>query len=170
VLAGLDTVTSALAFSFAYLARHTDQRRLLVEEPSLIPSAVEELLRVGTPAPALVRTATRDLELAGVSIRKGEGIFCHLGAAKGDPASRPDAEIMDFRRRENRHVTFGAGIHRCVGSHLARLEVRLVVEEFHRRIPDYELAPGSDLVRVPHFEGLDNLRIVFPVRAEPAGQ
>ena len=162
ILAGLDTVTTALTLSFAYLATHPDQRHKLVEDPGLVPSAVEELLRVETPAPALVRTATHDVELGGVTIRKGEGVFCHLGAANGDPTGRPDPDCIDLDRRENRHFTFGGGIHRCVGSHLARLEVRLVVEEFHRRIPDYALTPEADLVRVPFFEPLEGLPIVFP--------
>jgi cytochrome P450 len=162
ILAGLDTVTTALTLSFAYLARHPEQRRLIVNDPSIIPVAVEELLRVETPAPALVRTATRDLDLGGVTIRKGEGVFCHLGAANGDPAECPRSEEVDLTRRENRHISFGGGIHRCVGSHLARIEVRLVIEEFHRRIPDYQLTPDADLVRVPFFEGLDRLPVTFP--------
>jgi cytochrome P450 len=148
--------------SFAYLATHPDQRHKLVEDPGLVVSAVEELLRVETPAPALVRTATHDVELGGVTIRKGEAVFCHLGAANGDPTGRPDPECVDFDRRVNPHLSFGGGIHRCVGSHLARIEVRLVMEEFHRRIPDYELAPEADLVGVPFFGPLERLPIVFP--------
>jgi len=162
ILAGLDTVTTALGLSFAYLARHPEHRRMIVEQPAIIPTAVEELLRVETPAPALVRTATHDLELGGVTIRKGEGILCHLGAANGDPGATPGAEEVDLTRQDNRHVSFGGGVHRCVGSHLARLEVRLVMEEFHRRIPDYDLGPDADMVHVPFFEGLDRLPITFP--------
>ncbi len=166
VLAGLDTVTTALSLSFAYLARHPERRRLIVENPSAIPMAVEELLRIETPAPAGVRTATADVEVGGVTIHEGQRIFCHLGAANGDPAEYPNADTVDLSRKVNRHVSFGGGIHRCLGSHLARIEVRLVIEEFHRRIPDYHLAPDADLVRVPFWEGLDRLPITFPT-ADP---
>jgi cytochrome P450 len=162
ILAGLDTITNALMLSFAYLATHPEQRHKLVEDPTLVASAVEELLRVETPAPALVRTATRDVDLGGVTVREGETVFCHLGAANGDPAGRPDPDSVDLARRENRHLSFGGGIHRCVGSHLARLEVRLVMEEFHHRIPDYALAPGTNLVGVPLLDPLEGLRITFP--------
>jgi cytochrome P450 len=169
IMAGLDTVTTSLYLSFAYLARHPEQRRYLVEHnPDGIPAAVEELIRVETPAPALVRTATADIELGGVLIRKGEGVYCHLGAANSDPAACPHSEEIDLSRDETRHVSFGGGIHRCVGSHLARLEVRLVLEEFHRRIPDYELPDSADTVRVPFFEGLDRLPITFPAGGGPA--
>ena len=163
ILAGLDTVTTALCASFAYLARHPEQRRRIVQEPTLIPDAVEELLRVETPAPALTRRATTDVELGGVTIRAGEGVYCHLGAANGDDAAFPHAEQVALDRGENRHASFGLGVHRCLGSHLARLEVRLVIDEFHRRIPDYDLAPDTDLHRVPFFEGFDRLPITFPV-------
>ncbi|MCU1345443.1 MAG: cytochrome [Acidimicrobiia bacterium] len=162
ILAGLDTVTTALVHSFAYLARHPDERRRIAEEPTIVPSAVEELIRAGNPAPALTRIATQDVEVGGVLMREGEGVYCHLGAANGDPAEWPNAEEIDLTRPDNRHASFGLGIHRCLGSHLARMEVRLVMDEFHRRIPDYHLAPEADLVRVPFFEGVDALPIVFP--------
>jgi cytochrome P450 len=162
ILAGLDTVTTSLVHSFAYLATHPEARRQVVSDPSIIPSAVEEMIRVFTPAPAMTRVATRDVELAGVTVKKGQGVFCHLGAANGDPTQLTNAENIDLCRAENRHSSFGLGIHRCLGSHLARMEVRLVMDEFHRRIPDYELAPGVDLFRVPFFEGVESLPIVFP--------
>jgi cytochrome P450 len=79
-----------------------------------------------------------------------------------------DAETLDLRRVENRHSSFGLGVHRCLGSHLARMEVRLVLDEFHRRIPEYELAPGTDLFRVPFWEGLEALPVVFPTGGRAA--
>jgi cytochrome P450 len=143
IMAGLDTVTTALTHSFAYLARHPAARRQLVEDPALIRGAVEELIRTTTPAPALVRVATEDVELGGVTVREGQGVFCHLGAANGDPTQQADAELVDLCRQGNRHhASFGLGVRRCVGSHLARMEVRLVIDEFHKRIPDYELGAG----------------------------
>ncbi|MGD9793249.1 MAG: cytochrome P450 [Acidimicrobiia bacterium] len=162
VLAGLDTVTTALAHSFGYLATHREARQEIIDDPSIIPGAVEEMIRVFTPAPALTRTATQDVEVAGVLVKKGQGIFCHLGAANGDSQQLANAETIDLHRAENRHSSFGLGIHRCLGSHLARMEVRLVMEEFHRRIPHYALAEGTELFKVPFFEGLDSLPIVFP--------
>jgi cytochrome P450 len=152
LLAGLDTVTSALCGAFCYLAKHPEVRQQIVDQPEIIPEAVEELLRIGTPAPALSRRVTRDVELDGVQLRGGQTVYCHLGAANGDEATVPHAEQVDLTRRGNRHASFGLGPHRCLGSHLARLEVRLVLEEFHRRIPHYEVAPSADLFRVPFFE------------------
>jgi cytochrome P450 len=165
IMAGLDTVTTALSASFAYLASHPEQRRRIAEDPSLVSSAVEELLRVETPAPALSRRATSDIEVGGVMVRAGEEVFCHLGAANADLDGCPNGTEVDLSRPDNRHATFGLGVHRCLGSHLARIEVRLVIDEFHRRIPDYELAPDTDLFRVPFFEGFERLPIVFPTRA-----
>jgi cytochrome P450 len=162
ILAGLDTVTTALTHSFAYLATHVDERRKIVDDPTIIPAAVEEMIRAFTPAPALTRVATRDVELAGITVKAGQSVFCHLGSANGDPAQLPDAQRLDLCRSENRHASFGLGIHRCLGSHLARMEVRLVLDEFHRRIPEYELGAGADLFKVPFFEGVDRLPVVFP--------
>jgi cytochrome P450 len=162
MLAGLDTVTTALTLSFAYLARHPDQRRQLVADSSLVPAAVEELLRITTPAPAKDRHITRDIELGGVTMRAGESVSCHLGAANGDPEVCTDPHEVNWGREANKHATFGLGVHRCLGSHLARMELRVVLEEFHRRIPDYEIAADADLFRVPFYEGLERLQIEFP--------
>jgi len=162
ILAGLHTVTTMLALSFAYLGRHPEQRRLIVEDLSIIPVAVEELLRMTTPAPALSRVATEDVEIGGVTIAKGQSVYCHIGAANADTTGCPNAEELDLLRADNRHATFGLGVHRCLGSHLARIEIRLVLDEFLRRIPDYEIAPDADLVRVPFYEGMDRLPIIFP--------
>ncbi len=163
ILAGLDTVTTGLAHAFAYLARHPEHRHQIVADPTIVPSAVEELLRIGTPAPAASRVATADVEVAGITVRAGQSVFCHLPAANNDPVTCPGGELVDLTRNPNLHATFGLGVHRCLGSHLARMELRIVIEEFHRRIPDYELASDADLVRVPFFEGLERLPIVFPV-------
>lgn len=170
IMAGLDTVTTALAHSFAYLASHPEARRQIVDDPSIIPNAVEEMIRAFTPAPALTRVATRDIEVGGVLVKEGQGVFCHLGAANGDSSQFADAEEIDLCRANNRHASFGLGVHRCVGSHLARMEVRLVLDEFHRRIPDYELAPGNDLFKVPFYEGLERLDIVFPAGGVSSGR
>jgi cytochrome P450 len=141
-MAGLDTVTAALSFMFAYLARHPDHRAQLVADPSIIPSAVEELLRYHAfvnPA----RTVTRDVEFAGVSMRAGDRVLCSTALAGRDPHEFADAADVCLARSDNRHLAFGAGPHRCLGSHLARAELRIALEEFHRRIPDYSIEDGT---------------------------
>ncbi|MEW6471522.1 MAG: cytochrome P450 [Actinomycetota bacterium] len=144
VLAGLETVTSALGLFYNHLARRPDLRRRLVEDPAVIPAAVEELLRVEVPVWELPRVVSADTELGGCPIPKGTDVRLNLGAANRDPAVYDRPDDIDFDRTMIRHYTFGGGIHRCLGSHLARLELRLVLEEWHRRIPEYTLAPGAD--------------------------
>jgi cytochrome P450 len=141
-IAGLDTVTAALGFSFAYLARRPEHRKALVGDPALVPTAVEELLRafsVVNPA----RTATRDFEFAGVCLKEGDRVLLSTVLANRDPAEFDDPTDVRFDRPANRHLAFGAGPHRCLGSHLARCELKVALEEFHRRIPDYRIADGA---------------------------
>lgn len=163
VLAGLDTVTSALSTSFAILATHPELRRQIVDDPSVIPDAVEELLRVDGPVHVLPRVATQDTEVAGHLIPAGSVVNVAVGAANRDPAEHPDPDTVNFRRQE-RHLALGGGPHRCLGSHLARMEMRVAFEEWHRRIPEYQLRPG-DRPQVPWPSGMigyDSLRLVFP--------
>ncbi len=143
LIAGLDTVTATLGCNIAYLAAHPEQRRRLVRDPSLIPGAVEELLRWETPVVAVPRIAKQDLTLHGAEIAKGSIVTFLLGAANADDAHFTDAERVDFARERNIHLAFGAGPHRCLGSHLARMELRVALEEWHRRIPDYSIKPGE---------------------------
>jgi cytochrome P450 len=143
LLAGLDTVTSTLGCSIAYLASHPEQRRRLVADPALIPGAVEELLRWETPVTGVPRVCRQDLTLRGVEIKKGELVTFLLGAANTDDGRFPDAQAVDFERERNIHLAFGAGPHRCLGSHLARMELRVALEEWHRRIPEYRIKPGE---------------------------
>jgi cytochrome P450 len=143
LIAGLDTVTATLGCNIAYLAAHPEQRQRLVRDPSLIPGAVEELLRWETPVVAVPRIAKQDLTLHGAEIAKGSIVTFLLGAANADDAHFTDAERVDFARERNIHLAFGAGPHRCLGSHLARMELRVALEEWHRRIPDYSIKPGE---------------------------
>ncbi len=163
VLAGLDTVTSALSTTFAALAAQPLLRRQLVADPAVIPAAIEELLRVDGPVVFLPRVAVRDVELGGQTIPAGATVHVTIAAANRDPAEHPDPDVIDFGRQE-RHLAFGGGPHRCLGSHLARMEMREVLQEWHRRIPEYELAPGTrPLVNWPTgLVGLDSLPLVFP--------
>ena len=143
LLAGLDTVTATLGCSIAHLAAHPERRRSLARDPSLIPGAVEELLRWETPVTAVPRIAKRDLTLHGVEIKQGSVVNFLLGAANTDGEHFENAGAVDFARERNIHLAFGAGPHRCLGSHLARMELRVALEEWHRRIPDYAIKPGE---------------------------
>ena len=143
LLGGLDTVTATLGCSVAYLAENPEQRRRLVADATKIPGAVEELLRWETPVMAIPRLALQDVTLAGKVIRKGELVTLLIGSANTDETAFPDAHCVDFDREANRHIAFGVGPHRCLGSHLARMELRVALEEWHRRIPDYAIKPGE---------------------------
>ncbi|TAM72576.1 cytochrome P450 [Mycobacterium sp.] len=162
LIAGLDTVTDSLDCFFVYLARHPEHRHQLVEQPDVLPSAVEELLRWETPVPGVARVALRDVEVGGCPISKGERVSPLLGAANTDPAEFPDPELVDFTRNPNRHRAFGGGPHRCLGSHLARMELRVALREFHRRIPDYEIMPGTELTYTAALRSVESLPLVFP--------
>jgi cytochrome P450 len=143
LLGGLDTVTASLGCGVVYLARHPEQRRKLVEDPSIIPSAVEELLRWETPVVGVARVVKQDVEIAGEKLPAGQPVTLLLGAADTDEAEFDDPERVDLQRARNRHLAFGGGHHRCLGSHLARMELQVALEELHRRIPDYALKPDE---------------------------
>lgn len=142
VLAGLDTVSSAVGFAFAFLAEHHDRRAEVVADPSVIPTLIEELLRVEVPVPFPPRVTTEAVELGGTKIPAGADVTMALGAANRDPSQYERADDVG-RDQAKRHYSFGVGPHRCLGSHLARLELRIILEEWHRLIPDYSLAPGA---------------------------
>ncbi len=171
LLGGLDTVTATLDCMIAYLARHPDRRRQLVEDPSLIEPAVDELLRRETPVQVVLRTATRDVEVRGVQVRKGEAVTLVLGAANGDEDQFLASDAFELANGHNHHVAFGGGPHLCLGAHLARLELRVAIEEFHRRVPDYRIADGSEVHYSPGIRQADQLPLVFnaPPVERPAG-
>ncbi|HEX6932428.1 MAG TPA: cytochrome P450 [Streptosporangiaceae bacterium] len=162
VLAGLDTVTSALSTAFATLAHEPELRRQIVKDPAVIPAAVEELLRADGPVVTVPRVATRDVELAGQLIPAGSYVAVAIGAANHDAAEYADPDTVDFGR-DARNLAFGGGPHGCLGAHLARMEMRVAIEEWHRRIPDYETAPGASLSAgwPAALIGLDSLPLVF---------
>ncbi|MEM7412252.1 MAG: cytochrome P450 [Myxococcota bacterium] len=143
LLAGLDTVTATLGCNIAYLAANPEERRLLAQDTPVVPGAVEELLRWETPVTSVPRIATQDVAVGDVTIREGELVSLMLGAANTDGAHFSEADTVDFGRERNLHLAFGGGPHRCLGSHLARMELRVAMEEWHRRLPDYEVAPGK---------------------------
>jgi cytochrome P450 len=165
LIAGLDTVSDSLTCFYAFLANHPDHRRQLVDNPALIPSAVEELLRWESPVPSGVpRIATRDTTLPnGLRVAAGTAVMVNYGAANVDPAEFPDAFDVRFDRQANRHIAFGAGVHRCLGSHLARRELRIALREWHRRIPDYAIKPGhEELEYLPGLRSVRHLMLVWP--------
>jgi cytochrome P450 len=141
-LAGLDTVTAEIGYGFLHLATHPEHRRRIIEDPAVVPRAVEELLRA-YPIVNIMRDAAEDTEINGCPVYQGDTLMLSLPAAGRDGAVYPAADVVDFDRLKIAHLTFGAGPHRCLGSHLARLELRVAYEEWHRLIPDYELDPTS---------------------------
>ena len=159
MMAGLDTVTGALGCCMAFVAQHPTHRQQLVEEPDIVPDAVEELMRWETPVNGIFRRAAVDGDLMGCPVSRGDAVNASLGAANLDPNEFPDPLTIDFRRSPNRHLAFGKGMHRCLGSHLARRQLRVALGEWHKRIPEYEVIPGQTLkygspTRMVHSLGL----------------
>jgi cytochrome P450 len=161
LIAGLDTVTDSLTCFYTFLSQHPDHRRQLAEDPSLIPSAVEELLRWESPVPGVPRFCTGDTELAGCPIKTGDAVQVLVGAANVDPAAFADGFDVRFDRETNPHIAFGGGVHRCLGSHLARRELRIMLREWHRRIPEYELKPGVVPQYAMGLRHVENLELVW---------
>jgi cytochrome P450 len=161
IIAGLDTITDSLCCFFTFLADHPDHRRQIVERPELIPGAVEELLRWESPVSGVARVAAEDTQVNGCPVHKGDNLFVLIGAANTDPSGIENADGVDFERKTNRHFAFGSGIHRCLGSHLARLELRVTLREWHRRIPDYHIPSGTELIWTPMLRAVMELPLVF---------
>jgi cytochrome P450 len=141
-IGGLDTVASALGFDFQYLANNQEAQQRLRDEPELIPEAADEMLRA-FPTVHMVRVATRDTEIQGVAIKAGDRVTCSSILANRDPNEFPDPDTIDFKRQVNRHVAFSYGPHRCVGSHLARREVIVALEEWLKRVPTFRIKEGT---------------------------
>jgi cytochrome P450 len=160
LIAGLDTVTATLDCMFSFLAQHPEQRQQLVDDPSLIPNAIEEMLRWETPVMGIARVAVTDTELNGCPIGAGDQVMIMIGSANTDEAEFPDADVVRFDREINRHLAFGGGIHRCLGSHLARMELRVALREWHKRIPEYEIESGHTLEYTAGIRSIDH----FPMR------
>jgi cytochrome P450 len=146
VQAGLETTASAMSFAFHYLATHADERDRLARKPEILPRAVEEFIRFAGSIHGLPRTVTAEVELSGHTFRPGESVLVNYASANrdGQVFGEPDRCVLD--RRENRHLGFGAGVHRCLGSNLARLEFHIGLEQVLSRMPDYTLAPGAEAI------------------------
>ena len=144
LVAGVDTTWSSIGASLWHLAQHPEHRQQLRDRPDLWPSAIEELLRAYAPV-TMARIVAHDTEFQGCPMHAGDRVLMSFPAANRDPRQfeRPDEVILD--REHNRHVAFGAGIHRCAGSNLARLELRVALQTFLQRIPDFELIDPSSV-------------------------
>jgi cytochrome P450 len=161
-VAGLDTVTAALSFAFRFLAEHPAHRQLLLDDAQLIPGAVEELLRVYSFV-NMGRTVVDDIEFAGVQMKSGDRVLTSTTLAALDPDEFDHPLTVDFRRRPNRHLAFGAGPHRCAGSHLAREELRTAISEFHLRIPHYQVVRVEEIrMHGGGSMGMDRLWLQWP--------
>ncbi|MDZ4828367.1 MAG: cytochrome P450 [Actinomycetota bacterium] len=162
LLGGLDTVTATLDCMVTYLARHPDRRRALCADFELVPPVVEELLRHQTPVMMVPRKIIKDIELGGVQCVAGDTATLIIGAANVDADEFDAADEVHFDRATNRHLAFGGGPHRCLGSHLARLELRVAIEEFHKRIPEYDIKDGAEIHFSPGIRQAYELPLVFP--------
>jgi cytochrome P450 len=136
---GVDTTTALLANALWWLAEQPEQRQRLIDQPALMEHATEEFLRVFTPVPALARTATRDVQLAGQQLRDGDRVLMSFAAANRDPDVFPDPTEVKLDRFPNPHTSFGLGIHRCIGSNLARSWFQLMLRGILDRMPDYTI-------------------------------
>ncbi|MGW5105913.1 cytochrome P450 [Nocardia sp. NPDC004123] len=162
-LGGIATTTYVMSGAVHHLANNPADRKALAADPTLIPNAVEEFARVFPPVVALGRSVTRDVEVAGTQLKEGDFILLNYASASRDPEAVEDPSKLDIYRDGIVHTAFGVGVHRCIGSHLARLELRVVLEEVLRRIPDFEVAHGKS----PSYEtgvlrSMTTLPLVFP--------
>ncbi|ULE31655.1 cytochrome P450 [Mycobacterium sp. IDR2000157661] len=146
VQAGLETTASAMSFAFHYLATHPHERDRLVSEPDLLPRAVEEFIRFGGSIHGIPRTVGLATQMSGHAFCPGQSVVVNYAAANRDADQFPEPDKCILDRRENRHLGFGAGVHRCLGSNLARLEFTVGLEQVLSRMPDYTLTPDADPV------------------------
>jgi len=142
MVAGIDTTWSSIGSSIWHLAQYPSDLQRMVNEPELLPTAIEELLRMYAPV-TMARIVSQDAEIGGCPVKAGDSVLLPFPAANRDPEVFPDADKVVIDREENRHVAFGLGIHRCLGSNLARLELRIAVEVFIQRFPKFELPNPS---------------------------
>ena len=138
LIAGIDTTWSSIGSALWHLSTHPEDRQRLVDEPDLIPTAIEEFLRAYSPV-TMARLAANDTAIGGCPVKKGERVLLSFPAANRDPEVFEDPEDIIIDRAVNRHVAFGVGIHRCLGSNLARMEMQVAIEEFLRMIPQFEI-------------------------------
>ncbi|MGD0380464.1 MAG: cytochrome P450 [Acidimicrobiales bacterium] len=162
LIAGVDTTWSAIGSSLWHLATHPTDRKRMAQDPDAMALAVEELLRAYSPV-TMARVVTTDIEYGGCPMKAGDKVLMNFPAANRDPAvfEHPDEVVLD--RAHNRHVAFGSGIHRCAGSNLARMELRVALEEWLRRIPEFRLDDAQDVTWAGgQVRGPRQLPVLFP--------
>jgi cytochrome P450 len=156
--AGAETTGHLISWSGKVLGDHPDQRRELVENPALIPKAIEEILRLESPAQQFARYVSKDTEFYGETVPEGSVMLFLLGAANHDDRRFPDGDRFDIHRANTKHVSFGIGAHYCMGSALARLEGRIALEEIFKRFPEWELdIANARMASSPALRGWDSL-------------
>ena len=160
-VAGNETTRNLISGGMLALIEHPEERARLLADPSLIPSAVEEMLRWVTPINAFRRTATCDMELRGQKIKENDKIVLFYASANRDESVFPDPERFDVTRTPNEHLAFGVGQHFCLGSSLARLEIRLMFTELLQRFPDMELAGPVKRLRSSFINGIKHMPVRF---------
>jgi cytochrome P450 len=142
LIAGIDTTWSAIGSALWHLAKTPGDRERLIAEPELMPRAIEEFLRAFAPV-TMAREVMKETEIGGCPIKPGNMVLLSFPAANRDPTVFPDADRVVIDRKQNPHAAFGLGIHRCVGSNLARMEMTVAIEQWLKRIPDFRLDPAG---------------------------
>jgi cytochrome P450 len=142
MIAGIDTTWSAIGSSLWHLAQHPEDCQRLTAEPDLMDTALEEFLRVYAPV-TMARLVAQDFDFHGNGLKEGDWLLLPFPAANRDPAVFPEPDVVQLDREQNRHAAFGLGIHRCLGSNLARMELRVALKEWLGRYPDFELSDPS---------------------------
>jgi len=162
LIAGVDTTWSAIGSSLWHLATHPEDRQRLASDPEAMPLALEELLRAYSPV-TMARVVTEDIEFAGCPMKAGDKVLMNFPAANRDPEAFENPDRVELGRQLNRHVAFGSGIHRCAGSNLARMELRVALEQWLVRIPDFHLADGAEVTWAGgQVRGPRQLPVAFP--------
>src|SRR5205807_161192 len=161
-VAGNETTRNLISHGMLALIEHPDQRARLLRDPSLLPGAVEEMLRFGTPVMHFRRTASRDTEIAGQPVAEGDKVVIWYVSANRDENVFPDPHRFDVERSPNEHVAFGGGgPHFCLGANLARMEIRALFDAVLRRLPDMELAGPVERLRSNFINGIKHMPVSF---------
>ena len=161
--AGNETTTRLIGWTGKVLSEHPDQRRELVEDRTLIPNAIEELLRYESPAPHVARYVSRDMEYYGQTVPEGSVMMMLMGAANRDDRRFEDGDRFDIHREVGQHLTFGYGIHFCLGAALARLEGRIALDEVLERFPTWEVdLDNARLSPTSTVRGWETLPVTIP--------
>jgi cytochrome P450 len=172
LMAGHETTTNTAAYGLYHLLTHRDQYQALVDDPSLIPNAVEEILRFSTGVPTWRQRVLTDTTFSGVTVPAGSVVYAAINSANRDEdVFGPDAEAMDVTRANaRRHLAFGAGVHLCLGNHLAKLEITIMLEELTRRLPHLELVADQELVFSPNTtqRGPESVHVRWDPATNPA--